>query len=112
QRELFDYKPELQKYHGVDCPAELLEGKKFAFIQGVPKMLGPQGKFKQWGESGAWISDYLPHLSTVADELTFVKAMHTDQFNHAPAQLLIHRSEEHTSELQSRENLVYRLLLE
>ncbi|MFA7473392.1 MAG: DUF1501 domain-containing protein, partial [Spirosomataceae bacterium] len=41
QLELFDYKPELQKYHGVDCPAELLEGKKFAFIQGVPKMLGP-----------------------------------------------------------------------
>ncbi|GAB3327185.1 DUF1501 domain-containing protein [Larkinella ripae] len=90
QLELFDYKPELQKYHGKDCPQELLEGKKFAFIRGVPKMLGPQGKFAQHGQSGAWISDYLPHLQTVADELTFIKSMHTDQFNHAPAQLLMH----------------------
>ncbi len=90
QLELFDYKPELEKYHGKDCPAEFLEGKKFAFIQGVPKMLGPQGKFAQHGQSGAWISDYLPYLQTVADEVTFVKGMYTDQFNHAPAQLLMH----------------------
>ncbi|SDE64083.1 Protein of unknown function [Dyadobacter soli] len=90
QLELFDYKPELVKYHGKDCPAEFLEGKKFAFIQGVPKMLGPQGKFAQYGQSGAWLSDYLPYLQTVADEITFLKAMHTDQFNHAPAQLLLH----------------------
>lgn len=90
QLELFDYKPELEKYHGKDCPAEFLEGKKFAFIQGVPKMLGPQGKFAQHGQSGAWISDYLPYLQTVADEVTFIKGMHTDQFNHAPAQLLMH----------------------
>lgn len=90
QLELFDYKPELLKYHGKDCPAEFLEGKKFAFIQGVPKMLGPQGQFRQNGQSGAWISDYLPHLQQVADEVTFLKAVHTDQFNHAPAQLLMH----------------------
>ncbi|MDQ6479427.1 DUF1501 domain-containing protein [Dyadobacter sp. LHD-138] len=90
QLELFDYKPELLKYHGKDCPAEFLEGKKFAFIQGVPKMLGPQGAFKQHGQSGAWISDYLPHLQKVADEISFFKAVHTDQFNHAPAQLLMH----------------------
>jgi hypothetical protein len=90
QLELFDYKPELVKYHGMDCPAEFLEGKKFAFIRGVPKMLGPQGRFAQHGQSGAWISDYLPYLQTVADDLTFVKAMYTDQFNHAPAQLLMH----------------------
>jgi hypothetical protein len=90
QLELFDYKPELAKYHGVDCPAEFLEGKKFAFIRGVPKMLGPQGNFRQCGQSGALISDYLPYLQTVADEVTFLKAMHTDQFNHAPAQLLMH----------------------
>jgi hypothetical protein len=90
QLELFDYKPELQKYHGMDCPAELLEGKKFAFIQGVPKMLGPQGKFAQYGQSGAWLSDYIPHLQTVADDITFIKAVHTDQFNHAPAQLFMH----------------------
>ncbi len=90
QLELFDYKPELARYHGRDCPAEFLEGKKFAFIQGVPKMLGPQGKFDRYGQSGAWLSDYLPHLQTVADEITFLKAMHTDEFNHAPAQLLLH----------------------
>jgi hypothetical protein len=90
QLELFDYKPELLKYHGKDCPAEFLEGKKFAFIQGVPKMLGPQGKFQQYGQSGAWMSDYMPYLQTVADEITFIKSMYTDQFNHAPAQLLMH----------------------
>ncbi|MBC7569513.1 MAG: DUF1501 domain-containing protein [Spirosoma sp.] len=90
QLELFDYKPELVKYNGKDCPQELLEGKKFAFIRGVPKMLGPQGKFAQYGQSGAWVSDYLPHLQGVVDDVSFLKAMHTDQFNHAPAQLLMH----------------------
>ncbi len=90
QLELFDYKPALQKLDGQDCPNSLLEGKKFAFIRGVPKMMGPQAKFKQHGHSGAWISEHLPHLSTVADEITFLKAMQTDQFNHAPAQLLMH----------------------
>jgi uncharacterized protein (DUF1501 family) len=68
----------------------LLEGKKFAFIRGIPKMLGPQASFRQHGQSGAWISSYLPHLQSVADELAFLKAVHTDQFNHAPAQLLMH----------------------
>jgi hypothetical protein len=90
QLEIFDHKPELLKYHGKDCPQEFLEGKKFAFIQGVPKMLASQGKFTQCGQSGAWLSDYVPYLQTVADEITFLKAMHTDQFNHAPAQLLLH----------------------
>lgn len=90
QLELFDYKPELAKLDGQDCPQSLLEGKKFAFIRGVPKMLGPQATFKQHGESGATISNYLPHLSTVADEVAFLKAVSTDQFNHAPAQLLMH----------------------
>uniref|UniRef100_UPI00404711AD DUF1501 domain-containing protein n=1 Tax=Algoriphagus sp. TaxID=1872435 RepID=UPI00404711AD len=89
QLELFDFKPELAKYHDQDCPASLLEGRKFAFIRGVPKMLGPQAKFSQHGESGAWISDYLPHFSKVADEVAFLKAMHTDQFNHGPAQLFM-----------------------
>ena len=90
QLELFEYKPELEKLNGKSCPPSLMEGKRFAFIRGVPKMLGPQARFKQHGESGAWISNYLPHLSTIADELTFLKAVHTDQFNHAPAQLLMH----------------------
>src|SRR6195952_4864042 len=82
QLELFDYKPELMKMDGQDCPPSLLEGKRFAFIRGVPKMMGPRAAFKQWGDSGAWISDSLPHLCTIADELTFLKCMTTDQFNH------------------------------
>jgi hypothetical protein len=90
QLELFDYKPELMKMHGMDCPPSFLEGKQFAFIRGVPKMLGPQAQFAQRGDSGAWISDHLPHLATVADEISFLKGMTTDQFNHAPAQLLLH----------------------
>lgn len=90
QLELFDYKPELIKLSGQECPQSLMEGKRFAFIRGVPKLLGSQAEFKQRGDSGAWISNYLPHLSTIADELTFLKAVHTDQFNHAPAQLMMH----------------------
>ncbi|CAN1545900.1 Protein of unknown function DUF1501 [Spirosomataceae bacterium] len=89
QLELFDYKPELAKLDGQDCPQSFLEGKKFAFIRGVPKMLASQAVFKQHGQSGALISNYLPHLSTVADDLSFLKAVTTDQFNHAPAQLLM-----------------------
>ncbi|GAB5521769.1 MAG: DUF1501 domain-containing protein [Rhodothermales bacterium] len=90
QLELFDYKPELAKLHGQDCPPSLLEGKRFAFIKGVPQMLGPQATFRQHGESRAWVSDLMPHLGSQADHITFLKAMHTDEFNHAPAQLLMH----------------------
>src|ERR1043165_7428858 len=90
QLELFDYKPDLMKLDGQDCPQSLLEGKRFAFIRGVPKMLGPQAKFAQHGESRAWVSENLPHFSTIVDEVSFLKAVTTDQFNHAPAQLLVH----------------------
>lgn len=90
QLELFDYKPELMKMDGQLCPPSIIEGKKFAFIRGVPKMLGTTAKFKQHGQSGAWISNYLPHLQTIADELCIIKSVSTDQFNHAPAQLLMH----------------------
>mgnify|MGYP003528681440 FL=1 len=58
QLELFDFKPELTKLDGQDCPQSLLEGKRFAFIRGVPKMLGPQATFAQYGQSGAWISNH------------------------------------------------------
>ncbi|MEL7161620.1 MAG: DUF1501 domain-containing protein [Bacteroidota bacterium] len=88
QLELFDYKPELAKLHNQDCPPSLLVGKRFAFIQGTPQMLGPQANFARHGASGAWVSDLLPHFSTVVDEVAFLKAVHTDEFNHAPAQLL------------------------
>ena len=90
QLELFDYKPELQKLDGQDCPPSLLEGKRFAFIKGVPKMMGPQATFRQFGQSGTWLSDYLPHLSTIVDDVALIKSVTTDQFNHAPAQLLMH----------------------
>lgn len=90
QLELFDYKPALMKLDGQDCPPSLLEGKRFAFIRGVPKMMGPQAVFKQRGQSGAWVSDHMPHFATVADEVSFLKAVTTDQFNHGPAQLLMH----------------------
>ncbi|WP_200974495.1 DUF1501 domain-containing protein [Echinicola sp. 20G] len=89
QLELFDFKPELQKLNGLDCPPSLLEGKRFAFIQGTPQMLGPQYQFKQYGQSGAWVSDRLPYFSQSVDDVSFLKAMHTDEFNHAPAQLLM-----------------------
>ncbi|MFA5244088.1 MAG: DUF1501 domain-containing protein, partial [Pedobacter sp.] len=55
QLEMFSYKPELAKLDGQDCPQSLLEGKKFAFIRGVPKMLGPQANFRQYGQSGLWL---------------------------------------------------------
>lgn len=90
QLELFDYKPELHRLDGDVCPDSFLEGKRFAFIQGVPKMLGPQYAFRQHGQSGQWVSDRLPHFAKLADEVCLIKSMHTDQFNHAPAQLLLH----------------------
>lgn len=90
QHELFDYKPELLKLNGKECPKEFLEGKQFAFIQGTPRMLGPQFDFKQYGDSGAWVSDRLPHFTSVVDDVCFIKSMYTDQFNHGPAQLLVH----------------------
>ncbi len=90
QLDLFDYKPELKRLDGKECPKEFLEGKRFAFIQGVPKMLGPQFEFKQYGKSGAWFSDRLPNLAKHADKLCLIKTMQTDQFNHGPAELLVH----------------------
>ncbi|MCB0628832.1 MAG: DUF1501 domain-containing protein [Saprospiraceae bacterium] len=90
QLELFDYKPTLNRLDGQPCPPSLMEGKRFAFITGEPNMLGHQFEFRQHGASGAWISDRLPHFSTMADEVCFLKAMHTDEFNHAPAQLLLY----------------------
>ena len=90
QLELFDYKPELHKLHDQPCPDSLLEGKRFAFIEGRPTMLGPQAAFASRGQSGLSVSDLLPHFHEVVDRVTLLKAMHTDQFNHAPAQLLMH----------------------
>ena len=90
QLELFDYKPVLKKYDGKECPSYLLDGKRFAFLRGRPQMMGPQASFQQYGQTGSWVSEHLPHFSNWVDEVSFLKAMHTDEFNHAPAQLFMH----------------------
>lgn len=89
--DLFDFKPELQKRSGQLCPDEFFQGKQLAFIREQPNLLGtPKDKqfaFQRCGQSGIELSNLLPNLQTVADELCVVKTLRTDQFNHAPAQL-------------------------
>tara|TARA_R110001592_G_scaffold81083_1_gene240897 strand:- start:1955 stop:3391 length:1437 start_codon:yes stop_codon:yes gene_type:complete len=90
QLDLFDYKPKLKELNGEKCPDSFLENERFAFIKGHPTILGSPYSFQQNGESGAWMSELLPNLQSVADELCVVRSMHTDQFNHAPAQLFLY----------------------
>lgn len=90
QLDLFDPKPALQKFHGKKCPQEYLKGKRFAFIQGVPNMLGTPFKFAKYGQAGVDLSEVWQHIPRVIDEFAVIKSMHTDQFNHAPAQLYLH----------------------
>ncbi|MCM8526030.1 MAG: DUF1501 domain-containing protein, partial [Lentisphaeraceae bacterium] len=90
QLDLFDYKPELNKWHGKEAPEEFYKGKKFAFITGTPRMMASPYKFKQHGECGAWMSELLPNLSTCVDDMAFIRSLHTKEFNHAPAQLCLH----------------------
>jgi len=87
--DMYDYKPELVKLDGQLCPESAIKGKKFAFTSGTPKLLGTRRKFTQCGEGGVWLSDAIPHLHDVADEMCVVKSMFTEQFNHAPAELLL-----------------------
>ena len=88
--DLFDYKPELVKRDGQDCPDAFLKGKRFAFTSGTPKLLGTRRTFTQHGQGGVWMSDAIPHLHSVADDLCVIRSMTTDQFNHAPAELLVY----------------------
>jgi hypothetical protein len=90
QLELWDYKPELQKLNGQPCPESLYKKERFAFIKGVPKMLGTPYKYARHGKSGVEISELLPNIATVADELCVIRSMHTDQFNHAPGQIMLY----------------------
>ncbi|MBX3443271.1 MAG: DUF1501 domain-containing protein [Planctomyces sp.] len=90
QHDLFDYKPELVKHNLQPCPEEFTKGERFAFIQGTPKLLGTPHKFRQYGECGAWISEILPNIASTADDLCFIRSMYTDQFNHAPAEMLLY----------------------
>ncbi len=89
QLDLFDPKPELIKNSGKDCPSHFLEGQRFAFLRGTPKLLGSQFKFHQASESGLMISELMPYLQQVGDELCLFKTLQTEQFNHAPAQLFL-----------------------
>lgn len=88
--DLFDYKPELVKRTGQPCPDDFLKGRRFAFTSGVPKLLGTPRTFEPRGKSGVWMSDAVPRLHEVADEMCVIRSMNTDQFNHAPAELLIY----------------------
>lgn len=88
--DMFDYKPELVKRDGQECPDEYLEGKRFAFTSGTPKLLGTRREFKQYGDGGLWLSDAVPHFHDIADEMCVINSMNTDQFNHAPAELLVY----------------------
>lgn len=85
--DLFDYKPELQRLTGELVPDHLWEGLRLAFIRKQPQLLGTKYRFQKHGESGNELSELLPHLASVADELCLIKSLHTEHFNHAPAQL-------------------------
>src|SRR6476659_964377 len=86
---LFDNKPALQQYDGQEIPAELVKGERFAFIKGTPRLLGSPFTFKKYGQSGAELSELLPHLASIADEIAIVRSLHTTQFNHAPGQIFM-----------------------
>src|ERR1043166_889313 len=87
--DLFDYKPELVKWNDKPCPDEFIKGRRFAFTSGTPKLMGTPHTFAQYGKAGIWMSDAIPKLHEVADELCVIKSMNTDQFNHTPAELLL-----------------------
>jgi len=87
--EMFDDKPQLAKFSGTLPPKHLIEGYRAAFINPNSKLLGPKFKFAKHGKSGAELSELLPHLATVVDDIAIVKSMVTDAFNHAPGQIMM-----------------------
>ncbi|MCA9094872.1 MAG: DUF1501 domain-containing protein, partial [Planctomycetaceae bacterium] len=89
QFELLDNKPELAKYDGQLPPPELIKGYRAAFINPNSKFLGPKFKFAKHGQSGGEVSEILPHLAEVVDDIAIVRSMVTDAFNHAPGQILM-----------------------
>ena len=89
QLELFDHKPKLAAIEGKPIPPEVIGGQRYAFIRPDAAVLGPQVAFARHGECGAELSEMLPHLATVVDEIAIVRSCRTDQFNHAPAQIFM-----------------------
>ena len=86
--DLYDYKPLQEQLHGKPVPQDFVEGKRFSTMTGNPQgklMLAPIEPFKQHGQSGAWVSNFMPHVGKAADDICFIKSMHTEQVNHAPA---------------------------
>ena len=89
QLDLFDFKPELKKLEGNPLPPSVIGGQRYAFIRSDANVLGPQFTFSKKGQSGAELSEVLPHLGAIADDICLIKSMKTDQFNHAPAQIFL-----------------------
>jgi hypothetical protein len=93
QLELYDFKPALQKFNNQPVPDSLVAGKRFAFMDTFskekPKLLGTRRTFKQNGQSGAWVSELLPHIAGVADDITFLKGVSAENFNHGPAKCFV-----------------------
>ena len=87
QLEMFDSKPMLTKYEGKPIPPEVIGGQRYAFIRPDAAALGPRFKFAKHGQSGIELGETLPHLAEIVDDITVIKSVHTDQFNHAPAQI-------------------------
>jgi hypothetical protein len=87
QLDLFDYKPALAKLEGKPLPPSVIGGQRYAFIRPDAAVLGPRFKFAKHGRCGAELSELLPHLAGIVDDICLVKSVHTDQFNHAPAQI-------------------------
>jgi len=89
QLELFSDKPKLRELNGQAPPPSLMEGKRFAFLKGNEKLLGSRRKFQKHGQCGMEVSELLPNLGGVADELCWIRGMATDVFNHGPAKLFM-----------------------
>ncbi len=89
QLDLFDYKPTLVSLEGKPIPPSVIAGQRYAFIQSNAAVLSPRFKFARHGQSGAELAEVLPHLATVADSIAIIRSVHTDQFNHSPAQIFV-----------------------
>ncbi|MDQ2731041.1 MAG: DUF1501 domain-containing protein [Armatimonadota bacterium] len=89
QLDLFDNKPALVKYDGQPIPQDYVKNQRYAFIEKNAALMSSRYKYAKYGQSGAELSEMLPHLASIADDITIIKSMHTDQFNHAPAQIFV-----------------------
>ncbi len=90
QLDLYEEKPELVKRHNQPCPEEVTKDRDFAFIGKTSTLAGSPFKFSQHGESAHSFSELLPNIAAVSDELAIIHSMHTDEINHAPAQMFLH----------------------